>query len=104
MALSKNRPNSSTLLTLIAIAIVIAALYFGRAIFIPIALAVVLTFLLTPAVTWLERCRLGRIPSVFFVLTLSFVLIGIVSWRVSVQVMETASQLPSYRNNIHRKI
>lgn len=63
LAASKNLPNSSSLLTLIVV--VIAALYFGRAIFIPIALAVVLTFLLTPAVTWLERCRLGRIPSVF---------------------------------------
>lgn len=104
MAASKNLPNSSSLLTLIAIVIVIAALYFGRAIFIPIALAVVLTFLLTPFVTWLERCRLGRIPSVFFVLALSFLLIGSVSWKVSGQVMETVGQLPSYRNNIHRKI
>ena len=102
MAASKNLPNSSSLLTLIVI--VIAALYLGRAIFIPIALAVVLTFLLTPAVTCLERCRLARVPSVFFVLALSFLLIGIVSWKVSGQVMETVGQLPSYRNNIHRKI
>ena len=104
LAPSKNLPNSSSLLTLIASVIVIAALYFGRAIFIPIALAMVLTFLLTPAVTCLERCRLGRIPSVFCVLALSFLLIGIVSWKVSGQVMETAGQLPNYRNNIHRKI
>jgi predicted PurR-regulated permease PerM len=96
--------DSSRLLTLIAMVVVIAGLYFGRQVFIPLALAVVLAFLLTPVVGWLEKCRLGRVPSVLIVLILSFALMGLTSWIVTGQLMEIVDQLPSYRLNIHEKI
>jgi hypothetical protein len=61
---TKDVTSGSRLLTLLGIVVVIASLYFGRQVLIPLALAVVLAFLLTPIVGLVERCRLGRVPSV----------------------------------------
>ena len=60
-------------------ALAIATLYFGRQIFIPLALALVLSFLLTPLVGLLERARLGRVPAVLVVLIFCFALTAGVS-------------------------
>lgn len=42
---------------------VIAALYLAKDVLVPFTLAVLLSFLLSPVCDWLERRRLGRIPS-----------------------------------------
>ena len=47
------------------LALVVAGLYWLQAVLIPLALAVLLTFLLSPVVGTLERRGLGRVPSVF---------------------------------------
>lgn len=95
---------SSRLLTLIAIVVVIVGLYFGRQVLIPLALAVVLAFLLTPVVGWLEKCRLGRVPAVLLVLALAFALVSSLGWIVTGQLMDIVDQFPSYKSNIHDKI
>src|SRR6478736_6361249 len=41
----------------------VAALYFAQAVLIPLAVAILLGFLLAPVVTWLEQCRVGRISA-----------------------------------------
>src|SRR5208283_5117749 len=102
------RTNSATassgLLTLITMAVVIVGLYFGRQVLIPLALAVVFAFLLTPAVGWLEKCRIGRVPSVLVVLVLTFLLLSSLGWVVTGQLMNIVDQFPSYQSNIHDKI
>jgi predicted PurR-regulated permease PerM len=95
---------SSRLLTLIAIVVVIVGLYFGRLVLIPLALAVVLAFLLTPVVAWLQKCRLSRVPAVLLVLVLAFGLVSSLGWIVAGQLMEIVDQFPSYKSNIHDKI
>ena len=85
---------SSKLLTLSAFVVVIVGLYFGRQVLIPLALAVVFAFLLTPVVGWLERCRLGRVPAVLIVLVLAFLLAGFIGWMVSGQLMNVVDQFP----------
>ncbi|MGB6631313.1 MAG: AI-2E family transporter [Terriglobales bacterium] len=92
------------MLTLIAIVVVIVGLYFGRQVLIPLALAVVLAFLLTPVVGWLEKCRLGRVPAVLLVLALAFALVSSLGWVVTGQLMDIVDQFPSYKSNIHDKI
>ena len=77
---------------------------FGRRVLIPLALAVVLAFLLTPVVTLLEKCRLGRVASVLVVLVMAVVLLGAISWGVTNQLVEILGHLPDYRANIHNKI
>jgi predicted PurR-regulated permease PerM len=96
--------ESSRLLTLIAVVVVIIGLYFGRQLLIPLTLAIVLAFLLTPVVALLERFRLGRVPSVLLVLILSFAFVGSVGWLVAGQLMDVVEQVPGYKSNIHGKI
>jgi predicted PurR-regulated permease PerM len=84
--------------------LVIAGLYFARDILIPLSIAILLAFLLTPAVRRLETWRLGRVPSVIFIATLCLALVGAVGWTVASQLAEAIAQLPSYRLNIEKKI
>ena len=95
---------ASRLLTLVGIVVVIAGLYFGRQVLIPLALAVVLAFLLTPLVALLEKGHFGRVPSVLAALVLSFALLTAAGWGVANQLMEILSDLPDYKANIHSKI
>ena len=95
---------SSHRFPLLAIVVSIAALYFAKEVFVPLVLAVLFAFLLTPLVTLLERLRLGRIPSVMLVLVVSFSLIGGVGWVVANQLIEVINQLPNYTSNIHEKM
>ena len=84
--------------------IVIAALYFGEAIFIPFALALLLSFLLTPPVTWLERLKIGRAFSVVLVLIVAFSAIGSFMWIGTEQLSAIAIRLPEYRTNIRKRL
>ena len=94
------RPSRS----LISAAIVIAFLYFGRAVLIPVALAVLFGFLLAPAVTRLERWHIRRIPAVAIVLIVVFSVIGEMGWLVTNQLVTVITELPNYRVNIRRRI
>jgi predicted PurR-regulated permease PerM len=100
----KNERRASTLLTPVGILVVIAGLYFGRQMWIPLALGVVFAFLLTPVVSLLERCRLGRVPSVLVVMVLAFAFFGFVGWGVTDQLLEIASHLSEYKENIQDKM
>jgi len=86
------------------VVVVIAGLYFGRQVLIPFAFAVVLAFLFTPLVSWLQRLHLGRVPAVLLVLVLSFSALGSVGWVVTGQLMDIVDQFPSYRSNIDKKV
>ena len=96
--------DASRLLTLLGTVVVVAGLYFGRTVLIPLALATVLAFLLAPLVGLLEKCHLGRAPSVLAVLALSFAMLAAVGWGMTDQLMEIFSHLSDYKENIHEKI
>jgi predicted PurR-regulated permease PerM len=83
--------------------LVIVVLYSAQAVLVPIALAVLLTFVLTPAVGWLERW-LGRVPSVLAAATLVFIVLGLAGWGLARQMDHLADDLPTYRVNILAKI
>jgi predicted PurR-regulated permease PerM len=84
--------------------IAIAALYFFKEVLIPLALALLFSFLLTPPVTWLERLRLGRVPSVLIVLVIAFSISGGLVWMGTQELTEIVEQLPHYRANIQNKL
>jgi predicted PurR-regulated permease PerM len=105
--LGRSRPTSGRLPSLIAIAtfvLIIACLHWAQAVLIPIALSIMLTFLLSPVSGALERMRLGRIPSVIFIVVLTFSLLGGIGWVVTLQFGSLANELPTYRKNIRQKI
>ena len=70
----------------------------------PVALAVLLAFLLSPLVTWLQRRYVPRVPAVLMVTTAHGILIGVLSWVFVAQVMHLGEQLPTYQENVTRRI
>jgi predicted PurR-regulated permease PerM len=93
---------------LTAIGVTIATLYFAREVLIPLALAVLLAFLLAPVSTRLERLKfgrvsLGRVASVLIVVTAAFAFIFGLGWVVGNEVVRLAHNLPVYQTEIVRK-
>jgi predicted PurR-regulated permease PerM len=84
--------------------LVVAILYWAQAIFIPIALAILFTFLLGPLVSRLEHWGLGRGPAVTVVVLLTLALLGAIVWLAALQVRNLADELPHYRANIRQKV
>lgn len=87
-----------------AAVVVVAALYFGRVVFIPLALAALVSLLLTPAVEVLERLRLPRLVSILIVVTGLAALIGVTAWRIFPQFVDLTYRLPGYENALENKI
>jgi predicted PurR-regulated permease PerM len=93
-----------TFFVLGSIGLVVAALYLGQTIFVPFALAVLLTLVLGPAAVWLERQGMGRGPAVLSTAGLAFLLIGLGGWAVAAQVTSLLGDLPELKTNIREKI
>ena len=86
------------------IALVVAGLYWLQAVLIPLALAVLLTFLLSPVVGTLQRRGLGRVPSVLVTVLLALSILGGIGWTLTRQLVTLADELPRYSLNIHHRI
>ena len=82
----------------------IAALYFAKAVFLPLALAILLTFLLAPAVRLLRSWGLPKPPAVVLVVAFAFAVILGIGALVGQQVTKLAQNLPLYQYNIEEKI
>lgn len=82
----------------------VVVLYVARDVLIPVALAVLLTFLLAPLVRVLERIRFPRVLAVGVSMTLATAVVGSVAWMVEDQVVELATRLPEYKATILDKI
>jgi predicted PurR-regulated permease PerM len=89
---------------LVGLVVLIAALYWAKAVVIPVALAILLTFLLTPIVNVLWRHGLGRTPAAVLVVVLVFGLVGAIGWTIAAQISTFTSELPTYTDNLKQKI
>jgi predicted PurR-regulated permease PerM/GAF domain-containing protein len=98
------QPAGSSILTAGGIVLAIAGLYFGRDLFVPFALAILLSFALTPLVNWLRRWRLPRIAAVLVAVTLAFIVIAGIAFVVGRQLVQLANNLPAYQTTITDKI
>ena len=85
-------------------ALVVAGLYWLQAVLIPLVLAVLLTFLLSPVVGALQRRGLGRVPSVLVTVLLALSVLGGIGWTLTRQLVTLADELPQYSLNIHHRI
>ena len=97
-------PGSSGVRTAVILIAVIAVLYLAREILVPLAFAITLALVLTPAVDWLRKMRLGRVPAVALVMILTIAVTGGVAWVIFNQLVGVANELPRYRQNIHNKL
>lgn len=82
----------------------VAVLYFAREIFIPLALAVLFSFLLAPLVTRLRHWGLWRMASVLIVVAFSFAILAVIGALVTVQLTDLGRKMPEYQHNIHQKL
>jgi len=89
---------------LVLLAIAVAALYFARDLFIPLAFALILAFLLMPLMDGLRRLHLGRVLAALAALALSFVLVGAGVTVVTTQLVAIADKLPDYQQNISQRL
>src|SRR6185503_5059054 len=87
-----------------SIVLTVAALYFAREVLIPVALALLLTFLLAPLVTRLRRWGWSKTPAVVTAVVLAFGVIAALTGLVTLQLVDLTQRLPEYRENIQAKI
>lgn len=97
-------PGVSGLLTLGIGVAVVAGLYLGSEVLVPITLAVLLSFLLAPLAALLQRARLGRTLSAILAVALALGLILALSGLIATQVAGLAGDVPRYQTTIEHKI
>ena len=89
---------------LVGMVLAMAALYFGRDIFIPLAIAILLTFALAPGVSWLRKLRIPRPVAVVSVVLAAFASIFLFGAVIATQLGSLAENLPLYQTNIEAKV
>jgi predicted PurR-regulated permease PerM len=94
----------STVTAILVVGGIVAALYFARDVLVPIALAVLLSFVLAPLVRRLQSWRFPRVIAVFIVAIFAFsIIFGLGAFMVS-QVSQLANDLPRYQSTLTEKI
>jgi predicted PurR-regulated permease PerM len=101
---SSSESRASLVQGLIIAFIVIAALYFAREVLLPLALAILLSFVLTPLLLLLRKIKVPRVAAVIFVVTIAFGIIFALGWLLSQQMTQLARDLPSYQRVLSEKI
>jgi predicted PurR-regulated permease PerM len=96
--------QSSVVLTAAVLVGAVAILYFARDILIPLALAITLALVLSPAVAWLRRLHLPRFAATLLVMLVSVSISGTVGYVIFYQLLQVVNELPSYRENINNKL
>jgi predicted PurR-regulated permease PerM len=81
----------------------VGALHLGRSFLMPVAVAGLLTFLLSPIVRFFERW-LPRAVAVLLVVVLTFSVLGALAWALVIQAASLGGEIPAYRDNLKRKI
>ncbi|MGZ5959725.1 MAG: AI-2E family transporter [Rhizomicrobium sp.] len=105
---SKSAPGASGLQeaasAAVVAAVLVAAVYFGRPLLVPLALSILLAFALAPVAEFLRRLKLGRIGAVILTVTLAVLLISGIAAFIGTQLAWLAQSLPQYQQNIVAKI
>jgi predicted PurR-regulated permease PerM len=98
-------PGSGSALTTVVLGvIVVTALYFGREVLVPIALAVLMSFVLAPLVRVLQGLYVPRVLAVMVSVLVAFVAVFSLGALMVSQVNQLASDLPGYQSTLREKI
>jgi predicted PurR-regulated permease PerM len=95
---------ASALTTMLFTVVIVSALYFGREVLVPIALALLLSFALAPLVRLLQGWRVPRMFAVIFVVLIAFAAIFSLGALMVSQVNQLAGDLPRYQSTLREKI
>lgn len=96
--------RANVLQGLLIAAIVIGGLYFAQEVLLPLAVAILLSFVLTPPLLLLRRIKVPRILAVVVVVAVAFSILGGLGWMISHEATKLAGNLPSYRFTLSQKI
>jgi predicted PurR-regulated permease PerM len=97
-------PELRTLAGVAVGTLVIAALYFGQEVLIPITLAVMLSFVLSPVVNLLQRLRLWRAPAVMLTVLAALGILGLFGTLIGSQAASLTANAPQYAQTIQAKV
>src|SRR5271157_4936809 len=83
---------------------VVAGLYFGREVLVPMSIAILLSFVLAPVTDVLSRLRIGRVASALIAVALAFAILGILGAIIGRQAAQLSENLPAYQVEISKKL
>lgn len=84
--------------------LIVAVLHFGQEVFVPLALAAMICFILAPIVDGLERWRVRRVPAVLVTTLVAFATIAAFTYLAAGQILDLAYKLPSYQETLRNRI
>jgi predicted PurR-regulated permease PerM len=91
------------LVALAYLVLILCAFTWAKEFLLPIVLAILISFLLAPVVSRLERWGFHPVLAVLTVATFSFALLGALCTTMSMESLDLVNSLPKYRDNIHAK-
>ena len=95
--------NVRKLVDVAYLVLILAAFAWAKEFLLPLILAILISFLLAPVVSRLERWRFPSAVAVLSVVAVAFFLIGGLCSTLSLQGLDLVNSLPKYRDNIHAK-
>ena len=95
-------PDASRVMTLFVM--IVATLYFGKEVLVPVTLALLLAFVLAPLTTLLRRLHLGKVPSVLLGVILALGLVVAIGGVIGSQIAELTSDIPKYATTVETKV
>jgi predicted PurR-regulated permease PerM len=95
---------SGTRAVLLTVVVVVAVLRSAQDVFIPLALAILLTFLLAPLVARLTDWGVNRLLAVIVSLAIALALIGTLANVAFNQFADLAHDLPAYQRQLHQNL
>ncbi len=95
-------PEAYKVMTLFVM--IVATLYFGKEVLVPVTLALLLAFILAPLVELLRRLHLGRVPSVLLGVVLALSVVLAIGGVIGTQVADLAADIPQYAATVEQKV
>jgi predicted PurR-regulated permease PerM len=95
--------ESTKLVALAYLVLILCAFAWAKEFLLPIVLAILISFLLAPVVSRLERWGFHPVLAVLSVATFSFAILGALCTTMSMESLDLVNALPKYRDNIHAK-
>ena len=99
-----HQPRGTALINLAVAGLIVTALYFAREILVPVALAVLFSFVLAPFVIRLQSWRIPRTLAVLVAVSVGFSIIFSLGGLMVSQANRLAEELPGYQATLREKI
>jgi predicted PurR-regulated permease PerM len=90
--------------TVVLVILAIACLNWAKPVLVPVAFALLLSFVLSPVIAWLQRRGLGRVPAVSLVVAATAFCLTVFGWILVSQFATLAEQLPVHQERVARRI